>query len=590
MNTFNSYSKQFMWLIAFLLTALVVGCGGGGGGGSGVVGDAPTVTSTTPANNVADVPINRKVIASFTNAMNPATINSTTFTVTAGLLPVAGDVSFDVASNTAIFTPTTPATLPASTLLTATITSGAKDLTGHALASNFVWTFTTLASADTTAPTAMSTNPATADVNVALNNKLTVTFGEAMDPATINGTTFTVINTTLGGTPVAGNVTYAAVGNTATFTPTASLPANSTFTATITNGAKDLAGNALASNLVWTFATGTTPDTSIPTVMSTSPADGTSGVVINRNITATFDKAMDASTITAATVTLSQGTTHVAGTVSYVGTTATFNPTSDLAPSTTYTVRMTTGIKDQAGNALASALVWQFTTGAALATGPAPVILGTAGNFVILAKTGVSTTGTTAVVGNIGLSPAARSFITGFSDTLDSTNVFATSSLVTGKLYAADMAPPTPSNMTTAIHNMETAYTDAAGRTLPNFTELGAGNISGMTLAPGLYKWGSGVLITSGVTLTGSSNDVWIFQIAQNLSVGNGAIVTLSGGAQAKNIFWQVAGQATLGTTSDVKGIILSKTQIVLQTGAVLHGRALAQTAVTLDASHVTTP
>jgi len=276
--------------------------------------------------------------------------------------------------------------------------------------------------------------------------------------------------------------------------------------------------------------------------------------------------------------------------VTYAVRTATFAPTSNLAASTVYTATITTGAKDLAGNALAANFVWSFTTGATSAAGPAPVVLGTAGNFVILAKTGISTTGATSIVGDIGLSPAAETFITGFSETLDPSNVFATSSLVTGKIFAADMAPPTPADLTTAIGDMETAFTDAAGRTLPDFTEVGAGNIDGMTLVPGLYKWGTGVTIPIGVTLSGGANDVWIFQIAQDLTVGNGAIVTLSGGAQAKNIFWQVSGQVVLGTTSDFKGIILCQTQIVLQTGAVMHGMALAQTAVTLDASAVTKP
>lgn len=220
-----------------------------------------------------------------------------------------------------------------------------------------------------------------------------------------------------------------------------------------------------------------------------------------------------------------------------------------------------------------------------------PVILGTAGNFAVLAKSGVSVTGTSTVVGNVGLSPAARSYITGFSETLDATNVFATSGIVTGKIYASDMAPPSPSDMTTAISDMETAFTDAAGRTSPDFTELYAGDISGRTLSPGVYKWGTGVLITSaGVTLSGSANDVWIFQIAQDLIVGNGAIVTLSNGARAKNVFWQVSGQTMLGTTTNFKGVLLCKTQIILQTGAVMNGRALAQTNVTLDASALTQP
>lgn len=139
---------------------------------------------------------------------------------------------------------------------------------------------------------------------------------------------------------------------------------------------------------------------------------------------------------------------------------------------------------------------------------------------------------------------------------------------------------------------MQTAYTDAAGRTNPTATELGAGDISGMTLTPGLYKWSTGLTINTGVTLNcqGNANAVFIFQIAQNLNVGNGAVVTLSGGCQAGNIFWQVAGQATLGTTSNFSGIILCQTAIVMNTGATLHGRALAQTAVTLDSATLTAP
>ena len=216
----------------------------------------------------------------------------------------------------------------------------------------------------------------------------------------------------------------------------------------------------------------------------------------------------------------------------------------------------------------------------------------TPGDFVILAKTGISTTGTTSITGDIGVSPAAASFITGFNLIADASNIFSTSSLVTGKIYAADYAPPTPTIMTTAVSDMETEYTDYAGRTSPPATtELGAGDITSMTLAPGLYKWGTDLLIsTAGVTISGSATDVWIFQIAQNLTVAPAAIVTLSGGALAKNIFWQVAGQVTIETTAAMKGIILCKTLIEMKTGATLNGRALSQTAVTLDANTVTMP
>jgi hypothetical protein len=220
--------------------------------------------------------------------------------------------------------------------------------------------------------------------------------------------------------------------------------------------------------------------------------------------------------------------------------------------------------------------------------GPARVNLRSAGQYVILAKSGVSTTGTTKIVGDVGVSPAAATYITGFALIMDASNRFSRSSRVTGSVKAANYAPPTPAGLTVAVLDMQTAYTDAAGRKLPNHTELGAGNINGMTLAPGLYKWSTGVSIPIAVTLKGNSTAVWIFQIAKNLTVGNGAIVTLSGGAQAQNIFWQVAGQATLGTTSQFKGVILSKTLIALKTGARIKGRALAQTAVTLDAAGVT--
>ncbi len=222
---------------------------------------------------------------------------------------------------------------------------------------------------------------------------------------------------------------------------------------------------------------------------------------------------------------------------------------------------------------------------------PAPVNLGTSGNFVILAKTGISTTGVTSITGDIGVSPIDHTAITGFDLILDPSGTFSTSSLVVGKVYAADYAPPTPTMLITAVSDMETAYTDAAGRTPPDYTELYSGDITGQTLTHGVYKWSTGVLVSAGgVTISGTASDVWIFQIAQNLTLANGAIITLSGGAQASNIFWQVAGQVTLGTTSDFKGIILCQTLIDMQTGGILNGRMLAQTAVTSDANTINSP
>ncbi|PJE81337.1 hypothetical protein COU58_03045 [Candidatus Pacearchaeota archaeon CG10_big_fil_rev_8_21_14_0_10_32_42] len=219
------------------------------------------------------------------------------------------------------------------------------------------------------------------------------------------------------------------------------------------------------------------------------------------------------------------------------------------------------------------------------------VNLGTAGDFVVLSKSGISTTGTTSIVGDLGVSPIDSTAITGFGLIMDISNQWSTSSLVTGKIYASDYFVTTPATLTTAVSDMEIAYTDAAGRTNPTATELGAGDISGMTITPGLYKWGTGLRVdSSGVTLSGEANDVWIFQIGEDLTISNGAIITLSGGAQAKNIFWQVIGQTTLGTTSNFKGNILCATAIVFNTGATLNGRALSQTAVTLDANTIVSP
>jgi hypothetical protein len=234
--------------------------------------------------------------------------------------------------------------------------------------------------------------------------------------------------------------------------------------------------------------------------------------------------------------------------------------------------------------------------------GPAPVALspsggdaaagdlGAAGNYVILAKTGISNVTGSAITGFVGISPAAATYITGFSLVPDATNVFSTSSSVTGKVYAATYASPTPSNLTSAIGNMETAYTAAAGRNPPDFTELGTGNLGGLTLAPGLYKWGTAVSIPTSVTISGSATDVWIFQIAGDLVVSAAQNVVLSGGALAKNIYWQVAGQVTLRTTSHFEGIILCKTAVVVQTGANMNGRIFAQSAVSLDNNTITQP
>lgn len=225
---------------------------------------------------------------------------------------------------------------------------------------------------------------------------------------------------------------------------------------------------------------------------------------------------------------------------------------------------------------------------AAGAKGPAHVLLGAAGDYAILAKSAVSSVPTSAITGNLGLSPAAASYITGFA--LTRAGDHWSSPEVTGLIFAADGDPPTPSNLTTAVANMETAYTDAAGRPPPTMLNLGAGTIGGMTLSPGLYTWGSSVTIPTDITLAGAPDDTWIFQISGDLKLSAATRMTLSGGAQAKNIVWQVAGLVDFGTTSHAEGVVLSSTAIKLGTGASINGRLLAQTAVEIASSTVTAP
>ena len=226
--------------------------------------------------------------------------------------------------------------------------------------------------------------------------------------------------------------------------------------------------------------------------------------------------------------------------------------------------------------------------------GPGTINLGGAAIYTILSKTGISTTGLSSVTGNIGVSPAAATGITGFGLVMDGSGTFSKSnptSLVSGNVYAADYTAPTPSNISTAVSDMETAFTTANGLTTSVITELGAGDITGMTLVPGLYKWSTGLLISaSGVTLTGNANDTWVFQIAQGMTVADGANIHLAGGAQAKNIYWITASDAVLGSTVNFNGNILSQTLISINTGSTVTGRLLGQTAVTLNAATVIFP
>jgi hypothetical protein len=310
-------------------------------------------------------------------------------------------------------------------------------------------------------------------------------------------------------------------------------------------------------------------------VVSVAPVKGSNGICPNAVAVATFSKAMNPSTINTTTFKLA-GTSAVTGVVTYDAAShaATFTPATNLALSTLYTATITTGARDMFGNPLTSNYVWSFTT-ASVTCQASAVPLGSAANFKNLAGSTITNTGPTTIAGgNLGLSPGSA--VTGFPP--------------------GTMIPPAVMHITdpTAAQaqvDLTTAYNYAAG--LPGAAVL-PGDMSGLTFTPGLYKTSSTVMLSAGnVTLDaqGDPNAAFIFQIGSTLTTLGGTQVVLAGGAQSQNIFWQVGSSATLGTTSILYGTVMALQSITLDTGATLHGRALARNgAVTLDTNVVDDP
>ena len=627
MDKFESYSGFLKRFIALLLIALAAGCGGGqdsilGSGGIGNSGGvAPTVTATVPLATtpiVTGVAINTKITATFSKDMAPATISTSTFTLACPTgTPVAGTVAYVAASRVATFSPT--ANLPINTTCTATITTAAKDTTGRALATAFVWTFTTAATADATRPRVTLTVPADGALGVATNTQIIATFNEGMDPATISGTTFAL--TGPGATAVTGAVTYAVGARTATFTPTATLPISTLFTATITSGATDLAGNALAgnqaafpaaSNFVWTFTTGTGTDTTRPTITLLNPADLATGVCLEKRVNATFSEPMVPSTLTNTTFTLQLTGPPLGallgGTVAYdvQKNVATFTPTSALAANTNYTATITTGAQDLAGNGLASNRVWTFTTGNQ-ACSPLPPALGLAAPFAIAATAGVTNTPTvpiTTINGDVVLDPVTGAICN--SVPINATGGFglcagsppaingqvisplfpdagATSGAVVNDLKAAFLSITPPAGPP-AAGSLGGATPIPAGTTLGEPT--GSALVQGDNLfAPGVYQSLTSILITGDLTLDaqGDPNAIFIFQSSSTVGTAAGAAspaphtrILLVNGAKASNVWWQAGSSATLGLFSEFQGNILASADITMTTGATSCGRLLA--------------
>ena len=422
-----------------------------------------------------------------------------------------------------------------------------------------------------------------------------------MDPLTLTNLTFTLQGPAAN--PIAGTVTYA--GLTATFTPSANLPSSTTFTGRVTTGAKDLAGNSLALNYTWTFATGAAPDTIAPTVTATNPPAGASDVAINPTLRATFSEAMDPTTLTNQTFTVA----GVPATVTYDVATRVvrLKPTANLAPNTLYTATISTSARDLAGIPLASNFSWSFTTGQRFV--PQPVALGAIAPFGSFGGgAGMTNQGTLTVIhGDIGTS-GASTLMTGFFDS--GNNQYTVTPLnagnVTGTVYTAS-APPGSTAAAQGAVDALTAYNNLTPASLPGGIRLGTSQLGGLTLRPGIYQSESGSYMITGSDLTlDAQNDpdaVWVFQMATTLTVGGpGAAfprsVILANGAQAKNVYWQVGTAATInaGGGGTMVGTILAKAGVTISTAgslilSTLNGRALGLDAsVTMVNTIITVP
>jgi len=552
-------------VIMGVFISILPGCGGGGGGVwnkpvVAVVASSVTVSSTDPTSDETGVFLNTKINATFSGAVDSASITTATFTVKQGATVVPGTVAFTPV--TAVFTPT--GNLAANTTYTATITTGVKDPAGKPLASDYAWNFTTGSALDVTAPTVIDTINANGATGVPLNTKAGATFSEAMDSTTITTSTFTLKQ---GTTAVPGTVSYTGVN--AVFAPSSNLLPNTLYTATITTGAKDLSvpGNALASNFVWSWTTGTTLDAVPPKVTVENPANLATGVAINSLVRATFDKAMDHLTITTLTFTLKNGAASVSGTVTFdaLSKVATFKPASNLLPNTKYTAMVSTGAKDLAGNALVSGLVpnpWTFTTANTVVIPPAAAVpLGSAGAFGIMATSAITNTGAgTMINGDVSLEPG-------------SSNGLLPVQVLGGVTHIH--INDTVSHQARA--DLLAAYNFAKGLP-PGTTVSGGADLGGLkpggVLPPGTYTSGSTMLVSTPLTLNGSATDVWIFQIGSSLTTT--ANVILGPNVLAKNVFWVPTLDATVGVGSTFSGTIVSGRDVTAKTGATINGRILA--------------
>ena len=569
--------KTLLLTFVILCAALITGCENDEF--EEVVGLCPIVESTTPLSNALNVPLGQVITATFNEEMDPGSINSTSFIVT-GSSPLAGTVSYS--GKTASFKPLSP--LSENTTYTAKITTKVKDVMGNFLQLEYVWVFST---GTLLRPVVIAVDPINDATSVPLNKTISATFNMDMSPASLNNNTFKVSQ---GTNAVAGSISY--TGSTVSFIPASPLLANKIYTVTITTGVKNSMDTPMTADYTWNFTTDM-----IPTVIATDPMNNAINVALNQTVTANFSTIMDAASINTGTFTLKQGTTTIQGTVSYSGTTASFNPANSLVVGKIYTATITNGAKSIGGNSMAADYVWNFTT-VLLPPVPSVIDLGTAAMFGAFGgNAGITNQGLNTVINNGSLgTTAASTLITGFHDGLI---VYTETPLnvgnVTGDIFAAPPAPGTATSLAIAqkgLLDANAAYLSISPAVKPGGSDPNAGELGGLTLAPGVYKSASGTFKISNGNLTldaqGDPNATWIFQTASGLTVGiagpTGAkSVILINGGLPKNVFWYVGSAATINSAGGgtMVGTIIANSGVTFSTAGnanqtVLNGRAIS--------------
>jgi hypothetical protein len=635
MNDFNTCRRHLSWCATALLATLAAGCTGdsilGASDRVATAPIAPVVTAVSPLDNAISVPVGSTVAITFDKAMAAGL----TFAVTcvAPCVNPTGTVALSAGSTVATYTLTPSTTLAPLTQYTVTATAP-MSAGGLPLVTPFVSHFVTAGtSADTNRPRVSSTTPPTTSpgptLGVPTNASVAAVFSKNMNQASVEAAgTFTVTCVTPCVSP-AGVVSYSVGSRTAVFVPAAPLITGTTYTATISTAAMDTAGNALAGNQAalpaasayrWTFTTAAAAAAGAITVQSTSPLAAATGVCPNATVNATFaipsGLRLNPLTVNATNFTvvgpapgLVPVTAATIGVDSATGRIATFTPAAALTANTSYSATLmggATGIKDLAipANAMAANSTWTFTTGASTCAIPPAIPLNSAAPFGTFGGTaGMTNSGIMTVVnGDIGTIATATSSITGFHDTAGDVyteSIGANVGAVNGTIYTctnSTMGPtsaaPNPVKCAVATQarlDAQTAYLQLAG--LPVGANPGA-NLGSLTLAPGVYTSPSGSFLIQGGDLTldaqGDANAVFVFQMATTLTVGGPGVaapqsIILAGGAQAKNVYWQVGSAATINAAGGgtMVGTIIAQSGATFSTvGNVnlvtLNGRAIS--------------